>query len=188
MEKRMKILNRVSSIGLLAALLAVWATQAGATLTAAEIDAGVNAAMDRLHADVKGSDEVTSKAKGILVFPEVVKAGFVVGGEGGTGSLLIGGKPAGYYTIGAASIGLQAGAQKRDIIIAFMDDASLTKFQASEGWKVGADGSVTLIDVGATSQVDFKSINKPIVGFVVGEKGLMAGVSIDGSKVTKVER
>ena len=185
----MRILNRLSSIGLLVGLMtAAFATQVGAAPTAAEIDASVDAALSRLHADVKGSEEVTSKAKGMLVFPEVVKAGFVVGGEGGTGALLIDGATSGYYTIGAASVGLQAGAQKRDIIIAFMDDASLTKFQTSDGWKVGADGSVTLIDVGATGQVDFKSINKPIVGFVVGEKGLMAGVSIDGSKITKVER
>jgi lipid-binding SYLF domain-containing protein len=184
----MKILSRLSSIGLLFGLMTTWATQVSAAPTAAEIDASVNAALGRLHTDVKGSDEVTSKAKGVLVFPEVVKAGFVVGGEGGTGSLLIGGKPVDYYTIGAASIGLQAGAQKRDIVIAFMDDVSLTKFQTSDGWKVGADGSVTLIDVGATGQVDFKSINKPIVGFVVGEKGLMAGISLDGSKITKVAR
>ena len=87
----------------------------------------------------------------------------------------------------AGSIGFQAGAEKKDIIIAFMDSGSLKKFQDSNGWKVGADGSVTLINVGAAAKVDLTKIKEPIVGFVVGQSGLMAGVSIDGSKITKAK-
>lgn len=156
--------------------------------TAAEIDAKVQAALDRLHTEVKGSDAVTSKATGVLVFPEVLKAGFVIAGEGGEGALRIGGKSAGYYTIFSGSVGLQAGGQKRDIIIAFMDAASLKKFQESEGWKAGVDGSVALINVGAGAAVDVTKIKEPIVGFVVGQKGLMAGISVDGSKITKIKK
>ena len=82
---------------------------------------------------------------------------------------------------------MQAGAQKRDIIIAFMDTSSLRKFEDSKGWKVGVDGSVVLVDAGGGTSVDLTTIKEPIVGFVVGQKGLMVGVSIDGSKITKRE-
>lgn len=153
--------------------------------TPAEIDAKVNAALDRLHTEVKGSDQITSKAKGVLVFPGVIKGGFIVGVEGGEGALRVNGKSKQYYNIGTASVGFQAGGQKRDIIIAFMDDASLKKFEDSDGWKVGADGTVALINVGAGANVDVGKIKDPIVGFVVGVKGLMAGVSLEGSKISK---
>jgi lipid-binding SYLF domain-containing protein len=170
----------------LAAFLPVPASAAGAT--AAEIDARVNAALDRLRAEVKGSDSVLRQAQGVLVFPQVLKAGFVFAGEGGEGALRIGGKTAAYYTIFSGSVGFQAGGQKRDIIIAFLDAEALKNFRASEGWKAGVDGTVTLIDVGVSEQVDTTKIKSPIVGFVVGQKGLMAGVSFDGSKITQVSK
>lgn len=172
-------------------ILASWLLIAAAPLhtaqaaTPAEIEARVNAALDRLHKEVKGSESVTSKASGVLVFPGVIKAGFVIGGEGGQGALRVGGKTQGYFNIVSASVGLQAGAQKRDIIMAFMDKASLKKFEESDGWKVGADGSVALINVGAGATVDISKIKEPVVAFVVGQSGLMAGVSLDGSKITR---
>jgi lipid-binding SYLF domain-containing protein len=161
---------------------------ASAESTAAEIDAKVDAALQRLKTELPGSKAILDKAKGVLVFSEVIKAGFVVAGEGGEGALRIGGKTAGYYSIFAGSVGLQAGGQKRDIIMAFLDAAELKKFQESSGWKAGVDGNVTLIDVGASATVDTATIKDPIVGFVVGQKGLMAGVSLDGSKITKLDR
>jgi lipid-binding SYLF domain-containing protein len=170
----------------LMALLPGEATAAGAT--AAEIDARVNAALDRLRAEVKGSDSILRQAQGVLVFPQVLKAGFVFAGEGGEGALRIAGKTAAYYTIFSGSVGLQAGGQKRDIIIAFLDADALKKFRDSEGWKAGVDGTVTLIDVGVSEQVDTTKIKSPIVGFVVGQKGLMAGVSFDGTKITQVRK
>lgn len=166
-------------------LMATAPLQTAIPATPAEIDARVNAAMDRLHKEVKGSASVTSKAAGVLVFPGVIKAGFVIGGEGGQGALRVGGKTQGYFNIMSASVGLQAGAQKRDIIMAFMDQASLKKFEDSDGWKVGADGSVALINVGAGATVDITKIKEPVVAFVVGQSGLMAGVSLDGSKITR---
>lgn len=180
-------LRMALATGLLA-LATIAPLQSSTAATGPEIDASVKAALDRLHAEVKGSDAITSKASGILVFPEVIKAGFVFAGEGGEGALKIGGRTAGYYTIFSGSVGLQAGGQKRDIIIAFMDAASLKKFEASDGWKAGVDGSVALIDVGAGAAIDITKIREPIVGFVVGQKGLMAGVSVDGSKITKVQK
>jgi lipid-binding SYLF domain-containing protein len=176
----------------LAPLVAVLALVAGpvqaAGSTNEEIDAKVNAALDRLKVEVPGSDAVIAQAKGVLVFAGVIKAGFVVAGEGGEGALRIGGKTSGYYTIFSGSVGLQAGGQKRDIIFAFLDAGELERFRASDGWKAGADGTVTLINVGASGAIDSATLKKPIVAFVVGQKGLMAGVSLDGSKITKLER
>jgi lipid-binding SYLF domain-containing protein len=100
---------------------------------------------------------------------------------------MVGGKIVAHYDIMSASVGFQAGGQKRDIIMAFMDADSLKKFRDSDGWKAGVDGSVALINVGAGASVDLTRIKEPIVGFVVGQKGLMAGVSIDGSKITKAK-
>jgi len=171
------------------ALLAVMATPASAAgSTNAEIDAKVDAALDRLKSEVPGSASVIADAKGVLVFAEVIKAGFVIAGEGGEGALRIGGKTEGYYTIFSGSVGLQAGGQKRDIIMVFLDAGALKDFQASDGWKAGADGTVTLIDTGASGTIDTATLKKPIVGFIVGQKGLMAGVSLDGSKITKLKR
>lgn len=157
-----------------------------AASTAKEIDAKVDAALDRLRTEIPGSKSVLEQAKGVLVFSGVIKAGFVIAGEGGEGALRIGGKTAGYYSIFSGSVGLQAGGQKRDIIMAFLDANELKKFQESAGWKVGADGTVTLIDTGASGSIDSATLKKPIVAFVVGQKGLMAGVSLDGSKITKI--
>lgn len=174
---------------LLAALIALPVSSAfPADRSAAAIDAKVDAALARLHEEVPGSDSVLAKAHGVLVFAEVIKAGFVIAGEGGEGALRIGGESAGYYSIFSGSVGFQAGGQKRDIILAFLDAGALENFRKSSGWKVGADGTVTLIDTGASSSIDSATLKKPIVGFIVGQKGLMAGISLDGSKITQLDR
>src|SRR3990170_5462627 len=156
--------------------------------TGQEIDASVNAALDRFTKQVKGASGLLQTAKGVLVFAGVIKAGIGVGGEYGEGALRIGGRTAAYYSISAASIGLQLGAQKKDIIVVFLQDKALTKFQASQGWQVGVDGSVVLIDVGANASIDTTKINQPIVGFVVGQKGLMYNLTLEGSKISKLKR
>jgi lipid-binding SYLF domain-containing protein len=156
--------------------------------TGQEIDASVNAALDRFYGKVRNSRDLVQKAKGVLVFAGVIKAGIGVGGEYGEGALRIGGRTSQYYSIAAASIGLQLGAQKKDIIIVFLEDSALRKFQASDGWKVGVDGSVVLIDVGAGASVDTSKINEPIVGFVVGQKGLMYNLTLEGSKISKLKK
>lgn len=170
----------------LATLLTFPARAAGAT--AAEIEARVNAALDRLRTEVKGSDSILGQAQGVLVFPQVLKAGFVFAGEGGEGALRVGGETAAYYTIFSGSVGFQAGGQKRDIVLVFLDAEALQKFRASDGWKAGVDGTVTLIDIGVSEQVDTTRVKAPIIGFVVGQKGLMAGVSFDGTKITQVRK
>lgn len=156
--------------------------------TGQEIDAGVNAALSRFYGQVRGSRQLVQRAKGTLVFAGVIKAGIGVGGEYGEGALRTGGRTRAYYSIAAASIGLQLGAQKKDIVILFLQDAALQKFRASDGWKVGVDGSVVLIDVGAGASVDTMKINEPVVGFVVGQKGLMYNLTLEGSKITRLKK
>lgn len=155
--------------------------------TAKEIDAQVDAALVHLREQIPGSRSVLEKARGVLVFGGVVKAGFIVAGEGGEGALRIGGRSVGYYSIFSGSVGLQAGGQKRDIIMVFLEDEALKRFQKSSGWKIGGDGTLTLIDTGATGIIDSATLNQPVVGFVVGQTGLMAGVSLDGSKITPLK-
>lgn len=156
--------------------------------TAQEIDASVNAALDRFMKQVKGSRELFQAAKGVLVFAGVFQAGIGIGGEYGEGALRIRGKTVAYYSIASASIGFQLGAQMKDIILVFMQDKALKDFQASEGWQVGVDGSVVLVDLGADASIDSTKVNKPIVGFVVGQKGLMYNLTLEGSKISKLKK
>jgi lipid-binding SYLF domain-containing protein len=155
--------------------------------TAKEIEASVDAAL-KLFDQVKGGKEFLQKAKGVLVLPGVFKAGLIVGGEYGEGALRIGGKTVDYYSIAAGSFGLQIGAQKKNIIILFMDEGALKSFRASAGWKVGVDGSVAAIDVGAGTSVDTTQIKETIVSVIFGQKGLMANATIEGAKLTKLVR
>ncbi len=122
------------------------------------------------------------------MFADVIKAGIGVGGEYGEGALRIGGKTVAYYSIAAASIGIQFGAQKKDIIVVFLQDKALQDFRASDGWQVGVDGSVVLVDLAAGASIDSSKLNKPIVGFVVGQKGLMYNLTLEGAKITKLKK
>jgi lipid-binding SYLF domain-containing protein len=167
------------AFGLMAAPLA----QAGSKV---EIDAGVKDALARFAREVKGGQEFLNTAKGMLVFPKIYKGGFIVGVEGGEGALLSAGKTLDYYASGGASWGLQAGAQAKTVIIAFMTTEALDSFRKSSGWKVGVDGSVAMVDVGAGGIVDTKTIKDPVVGFVFGQKGLMANLTLEGSKYEKI--
>jgi lipid-binding SYLF domain-containing protein len=154
--------------------------------TAKEINAEVNACMDRFYKQVSGGKDVAAKAKGILVMPNVYKAGFIVGGEYGEGALRVGGKSSGYYNLASGSIGLQIGGEAKDIIIMFMTEEVLKQFQASKGWEVGVDGNIALINIGGGERVDFTKINDPIIGFIFDVKGLMADISLKGAKFTKI--
>jgi len=155
--------------------------------TAAEINASVDAVLARFRSGVKGSTELLRIAKGVLVFPNVIKAGAGIGGEYGEGALRIGGKTTAYYSFASASIGLQLGIQKKDIIIVFLQDQALRDFRASEGWQIGVDGSVVLVDVGVQGSIDTTKLNRPIVGFVIGQKGLMYNLTLEGSKITQIQ-
>ena len=155
--------------------------------TKAEINAGVKAAMDRFHKQVKGSSAYLKGAKGVLVMPNITKAGFVVGGKYGQGALQVGGKTVDYYSLAEGSVGWQIGAQKYDMVILFMTDEVLKKFRSSENWEAGVDAEVTLIAVGAELTVDTLRSQHPIAGFVFDQKGLMGGASLKGAKFTRIK-
>ena len=168
-------------------LLAGAARDAGAA-SARQIDADVDEALHHFYRTVGGARELVHDAAGVLVFPSVIKAGFGVGGEYGEGALRRGGYTEGYYNTVSASFGFQLGAQARTVIIIFMSDEALGSFRRKHGWKVGVDGSVALITVGVGGSIDSNQIKKPVIGFILDQKGLMYNLTLEGSKITRIDR
>ncbi len=162
--------------------------KASSAATAREIDVSVDVALELFYQEVKGAREFAQNAKGLLVMPRVIKAGFVIGGEYGEGALRVGGATVDYYNILAGSFGLQIGAQAKDVIIAFMTDQALRQFRDSEGWEAGVDGNIAMIDIGGGQRIDTTTVKSPIVAFVFGVKGLMADVSFKGAKFTRLKK
>jgi lipid-binding SYLF domain-containing protein len=185
MKKKFRMTFMVVGISLLFSTFYVLEVHAK---TAKQIDAEVNAAIKLFSQQVKGGKEFLNAAKGVLVIPNIIKAGLGVGGEYGEGALRIGGKTVEYYSLAAGSVGFQIGAQKTNLILIFMQEEALKNFRSSAGWKVGVDGSVTFIDVGKGKSLDTLNIKDPIVAFMFGQKGLMANATIEGAKFTKLVR
>ncbi len=169
------------------ALLAGAARDAGAA-SGRQIDADVDEALHHFYRTVGGARELVQDAAGVLVFPSVIKAGFGVGGEYGEGALRRQGYTEGYYNTVSASFGFQLGAQARTVIIVFMSDEALGSFRRKDGWKVGVDGSVALITVGVGGSLDTNQIKKPVIGFILDQKGLMYNLTLEGSKITRISR
>ena len=169
----------------LALLLCDWLAPTGAyAKSAQQIDAEVNAALTKLY-EINGTAKALApQAKGILVFGKVVKGGLIIGGSRGLGSLMINGKKVAYYQTNSGSIGLQAGIEERSEVIMFMTDESLKKFQNSDNWEAGVDGSIAVINAGTGGDVTTKTAQAPIIGFIFGNSGLFAGVSFEGSKIS----
>jgi len=138
--------------------------------------------------DVDGAEVFLSQAAGYLVFPRVIKVGIGIGGETGEGVLRVGGQTTAYYRTTAGSFGFQLGAQAKSIVIAFMTREALDKFRNASGWKVGVDGSVALIDLGAGKTIDTNNIKDPVVGFIFGSKGLMYNLTLEGTKFSKLDK
>jgi lipid-binding SYLF domain-containing protein len=130
---------------------------------------------------------MANNARGILVFPNVLQAGFVVGGQYGQGALRVGKETDGYYSMTSGSIGWQAGAQSRAIVIMFMTQEELNKFRNSQGWSAGADASVAVAKIGANGAVDTNTAKQAVVAFFLTNAGLMADLSIQGTKVNKLD-
>ncbi len=121
-----------------------------------------------------------------MVFPSVVKAGIGFGGEYGEGLLIIRGRPGGYYNLVSASFGFQLGVQERSVIIMFMTNEALAGFEASAGWKVGVDGSVAIVTLGAGGSIDTDKITDPVIGFILDPEGLMLNLTLEGSKISRI--
>ena len=154
--------------------------------SAKEINIRVDEALEQFGKEVSGGKEFLKNAKGVLVFPKVIKAGFGIGGEYGEGAMRIGGKTVDYYSTAAASIGFQIGAQSKRVLLVFMQENALKQFRESSGWEAGVDGSVALVELGTGGSLDTTNIKDPIVGFVFGNKGLMYNLTLEGSKFTKI--
>lgn len=161
-------------------------TSAEATKRRRGIDTAANSVLDRLYTNVKGSRDVVSKANGMLIFPSVIAAGLGVGGQYGEGVLRAKDEVLDYYSIASVSVGLQIGAQSKAIIFLFMTPDALTKFRNSKGWAVGVDASVAVIKVGANGEIDTTSAVGPVVAFVLTNTGLMANLTLEGTKVTRL--
>ncbi len=152
---------------------------------AATIDAAVDASLLDLYRAAPGAEGLVERAKGVLVFPSITKAGFIAGAQYGTGALRVGKQTEGYYRLAAGSVGFTAGVQNAAQAILFNTDESLRAFRESEGWTVGADASVALIKIGAGGTIDTRTANSPVQAIVYNTSGLMADASIQGQKITK---
>ncbi len=153
---------------------------------AAQIDAKADKVIE-VFKKKHGAAKFLSEVKGYIVFPSVIKGGFIVGGEYGEGVLRVNGESQAYYSIASGSAGFQLGAQKASYIIAFASQKALDNFKVSDGWEAGVDGVVTVVDWGAGKDISSISFEKPIYAFVFNAKGLMGSLSIEGSKFTKIQ-
>lgn len=184
----MKTRNLLATLAVVLLLAGCTTTGGGRDSAArkANIETGTTSALAELHRQVPGSRELVARSRGVLVFPNVLQAGFVVGASRGDGALRVGGKTVSFHTTTSGSFGMQAGAQSTAVFLVFMTDDALRGFQNSSGWTLGADASVTLITVGANAQVTTATAQQPIVGYVLTNRGLMAGVTLDGTRIGRL--
>ena len=163
-------------------LMTILLTQVSFAKSAQEIEKEVDVAIEKFKQEIEGGEKFLSQVKGYLVLPSVIKGGFVIGGKYGEGALRVKGKTKFYLSMSSASIGLQAGAQEYSMLIAFISERSLKNFYKSNGWEAGVDGSITIAEWGVSKDISSMSFEKPIVAFIYAEKGIMAGISLTGTK------
>jgi lipid-binding SYLF domain-containing protein len=185
------MLNRRSLLAAMAGVFVVGPVQAASR---AVIDNRVQVALGQMYAQMPQTRDLASRAVGMLVMPSVMKGGFILGGAYGEGALLTGGvqtldgPPAGYYSVAAASVGFQIGVQTTGHALFFMTQDSLDRFQRKDGWEIGADAEVTFPDAGLAWQLNSTLMNKPVIGVVFGQDGLLIGASIEGAKYSRIVR
>jgi lipid-binding SYLF domain-containing protein len=150
------------------------------------IDRDARAALDKLYKHTPGSKALADKAVGVLVFPSIVKGGFIIAGQFGDGALRKNGKSVAYYRSLAASYGFQAGAQAFGYVLFFMDDASLRYLENSDGWELGSGPSLVVLDAGFGKTLSTTTLQKGVYAFIFDQKGLMGGMGLQGSKITKI--
>jgi lipid-binding SYLF domain-containing protein len=176
--------NAIRATAVTASVILFGTEKALAASDAAEIQRDAAEALRRLYAGDRRAAALGQKAVGILVFPKIVKGGFIFGAEGGKGVLTVHGHVRGYYTIGAASFGLQAGVQWFGFAFFFMNEQALKYLDKSDGWAIGSDPSVVVIDKGTGASIDSTTLSHQVVAMPFGQNGLMAGLAIQGSKIT----
>lgn len=189
------MLNRRELMAAIAATGAAAAMPGAASAASRDvIDARVRVAMGKMYAEVPQTRDLSGRARGMLVMPEVLKGGFILGGAYGEGALLLNGPngydgaPDGYYSVAAASVGFQAGVQTTSHALFFMTDQALQNFRKADGWEIGADAEVTFPDNGLNLQVNSTLLNRPIIAIVFGQDGLLLGASLEGAKYSRIAR
>jgi lipid-binding SYLF domain-containing protein len=171
----------------MAALAPMASAFADAPKSDPELDRAAAAALQRLTAGTPAARQVNGQALAVLVFPKIVKVGFLLGGAYGEGALRQGGKTLGYYNSAAASYGLQAGAQWFGYALFFMNAGALKYLDDSKGFEIGLGPSVVVVDRGLAKKMTSTTLTQDVYGFIFGQKGLMAGLGIEGSKITKIQ-
>jgi len=179
----MKITLR--SITLISLIISFMATSNINASKVDEIDAAIDSALERFTNEIQGGATYLKGARGVLVIPKMIKAGVILGLEFGEGALIVDEIKVQYYRAFTTSLGIQVGVGRKDLVILFFDDAAMDDFLYSSGWEVGVDGSVALFTIGAGGSADTITSKDPIVGFVFGHKGLIAGISLEGTKFSK---
>jgi len=155
--------------------------------TEASISRDAEAALTRLYEQVPAAGKLAERAKAVLVFPSVMKGGLIVGAQYGEGALRKGGKTVGYYSTTGVSYGLQAGAQSFTYALFFMNEAALKYLDQSDGWEIGVGPSVVVVDKGMAETVTTTTTQQDIYAFIFSQKGLMAGLGLQGSKITRIQ-
>jgi lipid-binding SYLF domain-containing protein len=176
------LLSLVVSVSLHTAMVS-----AGKSAEAAQIDREADAALKKLLEDTPEAETFRKDAKGVLIFPSIVKGGFIIGAHYGKGALKKGGSTVGYYSSMAGSYGLQAGMQSFGYILFFMNDKSLEYLDNSEGWEVGVGPSIVVMDKGAGKSLTTTTGRSDVYAFIFSQQGLMAGLGLQGSKITKID-
>jgi len=174
-------------LGVLIALMLLAIPQISQAETAAVINRDVTNALNTLYKTTPAAKKMSEIAKGVLVFPSIIKGGFIIGGQYGEGALRVNGKTTGYYRTVAASYGLQAGAQSFGYAMFFLSDDDLKYLKSSEGWEVGVGPTVVVMDEGLSRSYTTTTAKSGVYAFFFNQKGLMAGLGIQGSKISKIQ-
>jgi lipid-binding SYLF domain-containing protein len=153
-----------------------------------QIEKDSRAALKSLYDGSPGAKALGAKARGILAFPKVLKAGLVVGGQGGDGVLLVNDKVVDHYNTAAVSVGLQAGAQSFGYVLFFMSDKVLKDFRDSKNFEIGVGPNIVIVDAGAAKDLNTETAKADVYAMIFDQKGLMAGIGLQGSKITKLKR
>jgi len=163
-------------------------TQIHPTFAGDIVVADANAALNKLYAKESVAKALSEKASGVLVFPNIVKAGFIVGGHYGEGALLRDGKLVAHYNSVAASYGLQAGVQSFGYVLFLMNDKTLQYLDSSDGWEIGVGPSIVIVDAGKARSMTTLTLKDDVYAFIFNQQGLMAGLGLQGSKITKLDK
>lgn len=171
-----------------AAITTLGAVQSANAATAADLDASASQALEALYKSNPTAASIGQQAKAILIFPNIVKAGLVFGGAYGEGELKQGSTVDGYYNTVTGSWGLQAGAQSYGYVVFLMNEKAVKYIHRSEGWEIGVGPTVVVVDAGVAKNLSTSTLKKDAYAFIFDQQGLMAGVSIEGTKISRIKR